>query len=155
MRSGNRLRGQISTELLVVVSVVLVIFLPLLVMVYFQANEASAKLGSHQAELAVFRLAYLANSVGSLGTDTSITTDIFIPDGVTEIRMQRVGNGGEIIFKVQTPAGESEIVEVVKYPINTTDPQGDTFPVQQGWARFTITSKYNGEAQIKFTSSRQ
>jgi len=138
-------RGQVSTELLVIVAVVLVIFIPLLVMVYFKSNEANAQIGSYQAELAVFRLAYLANSVGALGTDTSLTADIYIPKGVKEIRTGTVGKGGEITFVITTDAGDSEISEVMKYPVNNA-----TFVSNQGWARFNMTSQYiNGEARIR------
>lgn len=150
---GENMKGQISTELIVVVAVVLVIFLPLLVMVYFKANEANEQIGAYQAELAAFRLAYLANSVGSLGTNASITTDVYIPPGVTNITAKKVGKGGEIILKVQTPAGESEIVEVVKYPFVFEEKK---FSASQGWARFTITSEYvGGEAQLKIETTRK
>ena len=144
-------KGQVSTELLIIIGVVLLIFVPLLVMVYFKANEANTQIGSYQTELAVFRLAYLANSVGSLGTNTSITTDVYIPPGVTNITTRRVGNGGEVLFKVSTPAGESEVVEIVKFPID--NPQ--TFSTSQGWARFTISSDFkNGHAVLTIDSTR-
>jgi len=142
------MRGQVSTELLVIVAVVLVIFIPLLVMVYFKSNEANAQIGSYQAELAVFRLAYLANSVGALGTDTSLTADIYIPKGVKEIRTETVGRGGEITFVITTDAGDSEVSEVIKYPVKKM-----TFKGTQGWARFNITSVYlNGETRIDMES---
>jgi type II secretory pathway pseudopilin PulG len=145
------MKGQVSTELLIIIGIVLLIFVPLLVMVYFKTNEANTQIGSYQTELAVFRLAYLANSVGSLGTNSSITTDVYIPPGVTNISTRKIGNGGEVLFKVQTPAGESEVVEIVKYPI--ANPQ--TFITSQGWARFTISSNYeNGQATLTIDSTR-
>ena len=64
------MKGQLSIELIVIIGLVLVIFIPLLVMVYYKSNEANEEIALHQAELSVFRLAYLANSVGSLGTNT-------------------------------------------------------------------------------------
>jgi hypothetical protein len=145
-------KGQVSTELLIIIGVVLLIFVPLLVMVYFKANEANTQIGSYQTELAVFRLAYLANSVGSLGTNTSITTDVYIPPGVTNIETRRIANGGEVLFKVATPAGESEVVEIVKYPIK--NPRN--FTASQGWARFTIISELDkdGKAILTIESTR-
>jgi hypothetical protein len=56
------MKGQVSTELLVIVALVLLIFIPLLVLVYMKANEASQQIGSYQAELAISRVASLANS---------------------------------------------------------------------------------------------
>ena len=58
------MKGQVSTELLVVVALVLLIFIPLLVLVYTKANEANQQIASYQAELSVSRIASLANSVG-------------------------------------------------------------------------------------------
>jgi type II secretory pathway pseudopilin PulG len=146
-------RGQISTELLVIVAVVLAIFVPLLVAVYFKANEANAQIGSYQAELAVFRLAYLANSVGALGTETSVTTDVYIPPGVTNITIRGIEGGGEVIFKIQTTGGESELVEIIKYPIK----DAKYFSATQGWATFNISSHYDsstGEAVLEIDSVR-
>jgi len=144
-------KGQVSTELLIIIGVVLLIFVPLLVMVYFKANEANDQIGTYQTELAVFRLAYLANSIGSLGTNSSITTDVYIPPGITSITTRRVANGGEMAFTVQTPAGESEIVEIIKYPIENPK----SFRTSQGWARFTISSSFkNGVARINIDSTR-
>lgn len=142
------MKGQVSTELLVIIAVVLVIFIPILVMVYFKANDASAQISAHQAELAVFRMAYLANSVGSLGTNTSITTEVYIPQGVSRISIKNIGRGAEVVFTVDTPAGESEIVEIIKFPVKNPD----SFQVSQGWARFTITSEYvDNDAILSFT----
>ena len=50
-----------------------------------------------------------------------------------------VHEGGEIIMRVSTPDGQSEIVEITKYPIANPNPD---FPTSSGWARFNITSSY-------------
>jgi len=146
------MKGQVSTELLVIVAVVMAIFIPLLVMVYFKTSEANAQISAYQAELAVFRLAYIANSVGALGSNASLITEVYVPDGVTEFSARTVGNGGEIVMKLQTPAGQSEVVEIVKYPIMHSPP----FSTAKGWARFTITSAYkDGEPGLSIESTRQ
>jgi len=134
------MKGQVSIELLIIVGVVLLIFIPILVLVYIKTNEANALISSYQAELAVVRLAYLANSVGALGSNTSILAEVFIPPGVRGMETKRVHGGGEIIMNITTPEGESEIVEITKYPI--ANPQ--SFPSSSGWARFNITSNYSG-----------
>jgi uncharacterized protein (UPF0333 family) len=146
------MKGQVSTELLVIVAVVLLIFIPLLVMVYIKTSDANAQISSYQAELAVFRLAYLANSVGALGSNASVTTDVFVPSGVSELKTSSVGRGGEIVMKLHTPQGDTEITEVVKYPI--TNPQ--QFPTASGWARFMLSSVYdNGQFKgLSITSTR-
>ena len=73
-------------------AMVLLIFIPLLVLVYFKANEANQQIASYQAELAVFRIAYLANSVGSLGTNTTVTTDIYIPQNIISFTTNSSGD---------------------------------------------------------------
>jgi len=139
------MKGQVSTELLIIVGVVLLIFIPMLILVYVKTGDANNDIASYQAELAVTRLAYLADSVGSLGSNASVNADIYIPPSVTSITTRTVGRGGEVVFTVQTPAGESEIAEVVKYPIKNPA----VYPVSAGWARFDITSSYvNGEASL-------
>ncbi len=151
---GIFMKAQVSTELLVIIAVVLVIFIPLMVLVYMQASNSNAKIAEYQAELAVFRLAYQANSVGALGSNTDIIAEVYIPPGVKEIRIKNTGKGAELLFVIQTPLGDSEKVEVLKYPLvkefklsgNNAGP---------GWVRFTITSVYENEvAKLKMESSR-
>lgn len=143
------MKGQVSTELLVIVGLVLLIFIPLLVLVYFKASEANDQIASYQAELAVFRIAYLASSVGSLGTNTSVYTDVYIPKNMAELKTQSTAQGGEIIMKVDTAQGPSEIVEIVRYPITGSGSLAD--PSLAGtWIRLKITSEYRaGQAHIK------
>ncbi|NYZ77410.1 hypothetical protein H0O02_03790 [Candidatus Micrarchaeota archaeon] len=138
----NSKKGQVSTELLVIVGLVLVVFIPLLTLVYFKATEANEQIAAYQAELLVFRLAYLANSVGSLGTNSTIYTDLYIPQDIVYLKSATFGNGGEITLKLLTIEGETEISEVVKYPIKDagTLAEGPAY----GWARFRITSVYEG-----------
>lgn len=134
------MKGQVSTELLVIIALVLLVFIPLLVMVYFKANEANQQIASYQAELAVFRLAYLSNSVGSLGTNTTVYTDVFVPKNVQTFETRRTGNGGEIVMKVDTPQGPTEIVEIVRYPVSEIQLADQT--TNGIWIRMKISSVY-------------
>ncbi len=141
------MRGQVSTELLIIVALILLVFIPLLVMVYFKSTEANEQIASYEAELAVFRLAYLANSVGSLGTNTTVYTDVYLPRNMESLEAWSVGQGGEIILRLETQEGPMEIVEVVYHSI------GDEGVLVEkpsfGWTRLQITSVYeSGEAEI-------
>ena len=143
------MKGQVSTELMVIVALVLLIFIPLLVLVYFKANEANQQIASYQAELAVFRIAYLANSVGSLGTNTSILTDVYVPKNTRYLNTTSSSNGGEISMQVDTAQGPTEIVEIVRYPIINPTTLADA-STAGGWMRIKITSEYDvGKAKIK------
>lgn len=142
------MKGQVSTELLVIVALVLLVFIPLLVLVYFKASEANQQIASYQAELAVFRVASLANSVGSLGTNTSVSTDVFIPPNTESLIVSRSGRGGEITLTISSPQGSTEIVEIIKYPVKGTVELADETTAGT-WTRLKITSEYVGnEATI-------
>ena len=145
------MKGQVSTELLIIVALVLLIFIPLLVLVYFKANDANQQIASYQAELAVSRISSLANSVGSLGTNTSVVTDVYIPPNTVSLKTAQSGRGGEIDLTVATPQGNSEIVEVVAYPLSGTQPHVlSDATTSGGWMKIKITSVFVGnEAQIQ------
>lgn len=137
------MKGQVSTELLVVVALVLLVFIPLLVMVYMKANEANQEIASYQADLAVSRIASLANSVGSLGSNTWVTTDIYLPPNTIDLRANQSGRGGEITLRLKTPQGETEPSDVVKYRISNPGIVADS-SAAGSWARIRITSVYSG-----------
>ena len=147
-------KGQVSTELLIIVGLVLLVFIPLLVLVYFKATEAGEELAAYQAELLVFRLAYLSNSVGSLGTDTSISTDLYIPRNIVYLKTRKINKGGEVMLKLVTADGESEIVEVVKYPFAEDETELATGPAY-GWARFKVESTYDDEGKCTIEITRE
>ena len=140
----NSKKGQVSTEMIVVVGLVLLIFIPLITLVYFKSVESNNKLYSYQAQLAVSRLSNLANSVGSLGTETAVYTDVYLPRGTISLETKKSGNGGEIVLVVNGPDGKSELVGVVSNKISSDkkiieeDEQGS----QEGrWVRLKITSQ--------------
>lgn len=137
------MKGQVSTELLIIVGLVLLIFIPLLVLVYTKANETNQQIASYQAELSVSRIASLANSVGSLGTNTSVTTDIFIPPNTVDLSIANAGGGAEITLSMETPQGSTEIAEIIKYPVRKEDSLADSASAG-GWIRIEITSTYEG-----------
>jgi type II secretory pathway pseudopilin PulG len=148
-KGGSEMKGQISTELMVIVALVLLIFIPLLVLVYFKANEANNQMASYQAELAVFRIAYLANSVGSLGTNTSITTDIQIPKNVKYFGTKSTGLGGEITMLVESQEGTTDISTPIKYPLANPGKLADQTGAG-GWMKVRITSEYvSGQARLR------
>jgi len=147
------MKGQVSTELLIIIGLVLLIFIPLLVLVYIKAGEANTQIASYQSELAVFRLAYLANSVGSLGTNTSVTTDIFIPEDTVSLGVASVGQGGEISLLLEGSDGPSEIVEVIRYPV-----EGTVLATGEGagtWMRVRISSDYEDTSGATIRFERQ
>ena len=115
------MRAQVTTELMIIIASILLIFIPVIVTVYFKTVEANNNLEVSQAQLAVSRLASLINSIGNLGENSYIKTEIFIPRSVKQIKFSSFVNGGEVIFTVIDANGrESEFVEVVKYRFSDT-----------------------------------
>src|SRR4030095_1015364 len=143
------MKGQVSTELLVIVALVLLIFIPLLVLVYLKAGDANQQIASYQAELAVTRLASLANSVGSLGTNSSVVTDVYIPPNTQYLRTVQSGRAGELVMLIKTPDGEHPGNDVVKYPISNPGTIADATSAGT-WMKVRISSVYVGnEAHVK------
>ncbi len=143
------MKGQVSTELLVVVALVLLIFIPLLVMVYMKANEADQQIGAYQAELTITRLASLANSVGSLGTNTSVTTDVYIPPNEVSFVTEKAGIGSELVLTLSTPQGNTETTDIIQYPMQSYGSiPGQIIP--GGYIKVKISSYPgpNGNAEI-------
>jgi len=136
------MKGQVSTELMVIVAMILVVFIPLLTLVYFKANDANQEISSYEAELTVFRLAYLSNSVGSLGTDTEVYTDLYVPRNVISLTTEGIQNGGEIVMVLDTAEGNMEIVEIVQHKLSDETLISET-DEDYGWSRFKITSTFD------------
>lgn len=140
------MKGQLSIELIVIIGLVMVIFIPLLVTVYYKSNEANEEIALHQAELSVSRLAYLANSIGSLGTKTTIYTDVYVPKNVMRINITQVNNGGEITFIMNNGNSKTnEISSIVKHKISKNQ---TITPNTGGWMRFQISSDWQGSENV-------
>lgn len=110
-------RAQVSIELMVLIGAILVIFIPLLLHVYFKTNEANEQLFQVQAELASGRLANLINAAGNLGSGSSLISEVFIPSNIRRIELKNVGRGGELAVRVRTQSGETEIIDIVRFPV--------------------------------------
>jgi len=147
------MKAQVSTELMVIIAVILVVFIPLLVMVYTKAEETQREMASYQAEFVVFRLAYLANSIGSLGSDAMVYSDVYIPRGTKSLSVKNIGNGAEIELKATTPQGEKDFVEIIKYPVSE-----DKTLMQEpayGWSRFKISNAYaDGKSAVSIEKTK-
>lgn len=141
------MKGQVSTELIVIVGVVFLIFIPLLVFVYTKADEAQREMVAYQGEIASSRLAYLINAVGSLGVGTTTYTEVYLPPGTQSLCIKNIGNGGEVSLKMMSASGERDFVEILKYK-TVAGASGDGCIIKnptQGWTRFKISSYSQGD----------
>lgn len=146
------MKGQVSSELLIIVALVLLVFIPLLIMVYFKSADASQRVSSYESELTVSRLAYLSNAVGSLGTNTTMYTDVYVPRDMVSLTTAPIGNGGEIVMVLNSNDGEKEIVEIVKHRIDNAETLAEE--PSYGWIRVEITSVYNPDGSSEISIKR-
>lgn len=134
------MKGQISTELIVVVGIMLLLFTPILVTVYFKGLEMGERLAVAQSRLAVTRMASLANAIGNLGENASTIVEIYIPRNMQSIVFSNVAgsSGSEVVITLNTTEGTNEIAEPVafKFAQGSKSFSG----LSQGVLRFNISS---------------
>lgn len=130
------MKGQVSTELLIVVGIILVLFIPVLITVYLKTTEAGERLASFQSVVAQSRLVNTVNSIGQLGAGAYIITEIYIPSEVQKIDFLSLGDGGEIVFHVRQYNETSELAEVVKFPLDASPLDNP----HEGTYRFNISN---------------
>lgn len=100
-------KGQLSTETLVLIGLMLAIMVPLLVYSYQRANIVREDLSMQKAEFAVGRLAAISDSVGYLGPDAAIVEEIEVPPHATRLE----ANGRDIVMTVVTSSGTAQVVK--------------------------------------------
>ncbi len=137
-QNAGHSKGQVSTELLVIISAALFIFIPLMVTGYLKANQSNEELFIAQAQLAVSRLSNMVESVGNLGSGASSILEVYVPKGIKSIKFVKQGTGGEVVITVETSSGTTEIADVSRFP-----PVSDYVidAPSEGVIRFVITSK--------------
>ena len=131
-------KGQVSTELMIIIGVILVVFIPLIVAMYFKTSEINNSLQTSQAQLAVGRMANIANSMGNLGKGSYMRMEVYLPQNVQSIYFNKFDSGGgEVVFVVRDSSGAtSDVVESTHYPIAGPKIDNPT----SGLATFEITS---------------
>ncbi len=99
-------KGQISMELVVLLGFVLIFFIPLLLISQGKVRELNQELVTLQAQTAASRIASTVNSIGYMGTGSSMILDIYLP-AVAKVSFTE---HGEIVVFVPSLMGDNEIV---------------------------------------------
>lgn len=131
-------KAQVSVELMMVVGFVLVLFIPLLLVAYYNVIELNDDLLNIQANVAVERLSNTIDSIGRMGIGSSIIIDVYVPQKSTLEFRTYPDAGTEIVIRLQRISGESESVGTSWYSIETVN-----IPAQLDGSvnyRFNITS---------------
>ena len=107
------MRAQVSVEFLLIIAVMMVVLLPVIIYAFSVLNnENQDKINLEKASVALNRIVYTIDSVGSAGTGSAMYTEIFVS------RIDHVSiNGNELIFNIQTTDGPVELYKIADYNI--------------------------------------
>lgn len=114
----EKMRGQISTEILILIGLVLVLLVPLLIYAYGKANTATNDLNVQKGEFDVQRLASLSDSVGYLGGGAAITDEIEVPSNIISLYVDPV-NPHDIVMNLTSQTGSMQVVQTSVFAITT------------------------------------
>ncbi len=109
-------KGQVSTEMLALVGLMMLLLLPLLFYAHGRSNTAGEDIAVQKAEFAVQRLASAADSVGYLGGAAGVVEEIEIPANVKSIALGP--NGHDIVLEVDSSSGKKQLVKSSAFIIN-------------------------------------
>ena len=138
--------GQLSTELLIIIGLMLLLLVPLLYYAYNRANIAKEDIGVQKAEFAAERLARLADSIGYLGGTSMIIDEIEIPPGVKSVSISE--NKHDIVFDMDTSTGIKQIVKSSAFSIR--DSGVGTIKREGSYqVKIQALSDFEGEEQIE------
>lgn len=107
------IKAQISTEMLVLIGILLLGFGVVLYYEWTQSAENLNKMNSYYTDLLSSTLASNIDTVENMGVGASNTVKISIPEAVSEMDFINSGKGGEVVLKVKTAEGISEITRPV------------------------------------------
>ena len=108
-------RAQISTEVLILVGLMLALLVPLLIYSYNRAEIARGDLSVQKAEFAAERLAAVSNSVGYLGGATKMIEEIEMPQHMKRVYV----NNHDIVIEVYSSGGVKQIVKTTDFELES------------------------------------
>ena len=122
--------AQISVEYMFLIGFVTVITIPLIIIYYTFSQESSEEITSSQIMQVAKKVVDAAESVYYLGEPSQTTLKVNIPDNIV---LANLSAGYEVVFKIKTRSGKSDIVQ--NSNVNITG----SLPTNKG--TYTITIK--------------
>ncbi len=95
------MKGQVSTELLVIVGFMLFLLIPTIIYTYYKAKEYSYFMELKESDLTAARLAYMINALGSSGDNNALKVEFDLPDSIEYLSFRDYGIGGEVYLKLK------------------------------------------------------
>ena len=108
-------KGQVSTEILMLVGLLLLLLLPLLMYAYGRAGVTGEDMAVQRAEFVVQRLASSVDSAGYLGGAAGVVEEIEIPANFKNLTV----SGRDIVITIDSSAGKKQIVKSTAFKIRS------------------------------------
>ena len=115
------MKGQISSELMVVVGFILLLFIPLMFVLYLKLGDVTTDLSVLQAHFSVIRIASLVNAIGHMGDGSAIITEVYLPPNVQTVTFSSFEGGGEVEAVILVGGKHSEVAQPTSFPISAGD----------------------------------
>ena len=143
----ERKRGQISTEILVLLGLMLALLIPLLIYSYSRAGVAREDLSVQKADFAINRLSALTNSVGYLGGAAAIIEEIEAPQHIKKVYVK----SHDIVMEVYSSGGVKQMVASTDFELESSGldriTAGGTYFIEAA----ATTDFYSGKQTVKLT----
>ena len=135
-----QLRSQVSVEYMLVMGFAALLTIPLLLIYYTYSADSTDAVATGQALQISRKIIDASESVYYLGKPSQTTLKLNFPDGIQSTNV----SGKEVVFKVKTQAGITEVVQVS--PVNMSG----TLPTSAGIHVVTIKAE---EGYVQITSN--
>ena len=110
------MKGQVSNELLVVVGFILLLFIPLMAVMYLKLGDVNTDLSLLQMHFSAARIAYLVNAIGYMGEGSSIITEIYVPENIKSITF----NPNEVVFAANVRGSENDVTQPTSFTMHSS-----------------------------------
>lgn len=141
------MKGQVSNELLVVVGFILLLFIPLMFVMYLKLGDANTDLSLLQMHFSAARIAYLVNAIGYMGDGSAMITEVYVPENIKEVSFR----GNEIVFTASVRGQDNDVAQPTSFTIYAASREKITSP---GRYRLEITNEA-GSVRIGIASSEE
>ncbi|MEM3400368.1 MAG: hypothetical protein QXP42_06060 [Candidatus Micrarchaeia archaeon] len=121
-------KAQVSTELLITIAFAVAVILPVIFLVYLQVSNSSQQIAIAQAENTAKRIKNAIDIVGAMGPPAKMNLLISVPQNTEKIIIGQEASGGssitsgrEVVIRVLTPSGKSDVVALTLVPTKWAD----------------------------------
>lgn len=100
--------AQMSIEYMFIIGFVTLITVPLILIYYSFTQDSKTEISSSQVMQVTKNVVDAAESVYYLGEPSQTTLKVNMPDNVVSVNLS---SGYEVVFKIRTNSGESEVIQ--------------------------------------------